>query len=256
MLIVIRQFVQAMKDYRKHSSSDKKIENFPPIIGPLRQLTIASSSLMLIRFNNTLNNIGFTTLVDDLTIYRSKNFGAPEILAMARRRGDPPMNTGVKMLQLLSYGSPKLRYILNQLRTYVLPENTSGVKRKLLITEDIPLVAFFYECAIRITYIDVEVLHAGLTNAEREILVKRFKNKDDSLTVLIIMYQVSAQGVNLDSCCSRVIVCTPAINAPSEIQAWSRLIRVSFSVVTVETSYRYEGLTYFQLRSHSYMLSR
>ena len=37
------------------------------------------------------------------------------------------------------------------------------------------------------------------------------------LKVKIIMYPVSAQGVNLDKACSRVLVATAAINAPLEV---------------------------------------
>lgn len=76
-------------------------------------------------------------------------------------------------------------------------------------------------------YVKTEVLHADLNDSERIALVKRFNDSSNPLLVLVIMYQISAQWVNLDACCSRAIIATPATNAPSEIQAWSRIIRIS-----------------------------
>jgi hypothetical protein len=75
-------------------------------------------------------------------------------------------------------------------------------------------------------YVDDEVLHAGLSSDEKPTIVTCANNPKDSLLVLIIRYQVSAEGVNLDSACSRVLVATPAINAPLEIKSWGRVLRV------------------------------
>lgn len=52
--------------------------------------------------------------------------------------------------------------------------------------------------------------------------MEQFRDAEDGLLFLIIVYQVAAQSVNLDPYCSRVLMATPAINALSEIQAWSR----------------------------------
>ncbi|KAL9621690.1 MAG: hypothetical protein Q9160_003943 [Pyrenula sp. 1 TL-2023] len=41
------------------------------------------------------------------------------------------------------------------------------------------------------------------------------------------MYGVSTQGTNFHSVCSRVVVLTPAVNAPTEIQQWGRIIRIN-----------------------------
>lgn len=217
----------AMKEYRsRKSDEDGKRESFPNVMASLRQLTIASASLILGRFDRTLRQMGFNTLVDDLNHFRAKNLGTREILALAKREGDAETNTGLEKLRFLTYGSPKLRFILHHIHTYVVPQVAQDQSPKLLITEDVPLNAFFFESVLNMIYIETEVMHAALSEAERINLVKRFNDSNDSLLVLIITYQVSAQGVNLDSCCCRALVTTPAINAPSEIQAWSRLIRV------------------------------
>ena len=111
------------------------------------------------------------------------------------------------------------------MRYYVLGAD-SGQQRKLIITEDIPLVAWFWEIVYRYLYIETEVLHSGLNNEARWSLVQSFNNINSPLKVLILMYNVGAQGVNLDQCCCRVLVATAAINASPEIQAWGRVIRV------------------------------
>lgn len=60
-------------------------------------------------------------------------------------------------------------------------------------------------------------VHQGWSCAWRSVtprrvqLVKHFRNPNG---VLIIIYQVSVQGVNREKFCCRVIVGTPAINAP------------------------------------------
>lgn len=122
---------------------------------------------------------------------------------------------------------PTLRYILSQIRDYVLPTKADGAYEKLLITEDLPSLAWFWEIALKFVYIDAAVLHANLDSNERQVLQNRFNDPKDSLRVKIIMYSVSAQSMNLDKACSRVLVATPAVNAPLELQAVHRVIRVS-----------------------------
>ena len=92
-----------------------------------------------------------------------------------------------------------------------------GQSTKLMITEDILLNAYYLELVCKSVYINAKVLHAGLSDAERVQLVKRFKDFKDNLMILVIMYQVFSQDVNHDPCCVRVIVFIPAINAPSKI---------------------------------------
>lgn len=125
--MMIRQFVQVMKKYRKNSFK-KKIDNFFSIIDFLRQLIIAAFSFMLIRLNIIFNNIEFIILIDDLNLYRFKNFKTFEILTMTRRDENSQINTNLKTLQLLNYGFFKFRYIFNQLRIYVLSKNTFDKK--------------------------------------------------------------------------------------------------------------------------------
>lgn len=48
------------------------------------------------------------------------------------------------------------------IHTSVLPQIKLDKSRKLIITKDIPLTAF-YESVLKMTYVDTEVLHAELS---------------------------------------------------------------------------------------------
>ena len=130
-------------------------------------------------------------------------------------------------LCFLAEGSPTLQYIIHHLRDWVLDgQADSKPPRKLIISEDTPLVAWFWELACNYLYIQTEVLHSGRNNEARWTLVQAFNNPESAVKVLILMYNVGAQGVNMDTCSCRVVVATGAINASLEIQAWGRVIRV------------------------------
>ena len=176
-----------------------------------------------------MRGLGHNTLVKDMEGYRAKGLSVDWLVQMTARDGDADIevdnSTRLEKLCFLAEGSPTLRYIIYQLRDYVLGPDSSQ-QRKLLITEDIPLVAWFWEMVCRYLYIETEVLHSGLNNEARWNLVQSFNDVNSRLKVLVLMYNVGAQGVNLDQCCCRVLVATAAINASLEIQAWGRVIRV------------------------------
>lgn len=201
---------------------------FPPTTGPLRRLSINGASSLLSRFDATMVRLGYDTLVDDMAGYRSKGHGVEWFLSMVVRKGDPSeFPTRLDIVRYLTWASPKLRFVLSQIRDYVLPKKGETAKQKLLICEDIPLVAWYWELVLQYLHIDTAVMHAQLSEDKRQALVNEFNLPSSSLTVLIILYNVSAQGVNLDRACARVLVTCAAINASLEVQAWGRLIRVS-----------------------------
>ncbi len=68
-------------------------------------------------------------------------------------------------------------------------------------------------------YVKAEVLHVDLIDSEKMNFVNKFNDSFDNLIVLIIMYQIFAQNVNLNKCCFRMIVVTSVINVFSKIQA-------------------------------------
>lgn len=117
----------------------------------------------------------------------------------SKPNGDPLNNTGHQKLRFLTFGSPTLRFIYHQTHSYVLPNLFDQKPQKLLMCEDIPLSAHFWEMACNLLYVERAVLHSGLSGSERIELIKRFNNPKDSLTILIRMHSVSTQGVNLDA---------------------------------------------------------
>lgn len=171
-----------------------------------------------------MRNRGLDTLVDDMRGYRANQHNVDWFISETRRPSDLglPIDTRANRLKYLCWGSPKLRLLLRQVRDVVLGQNT-----KLLITEDTPIVAWFFELVLQFLHVECYVMHADLSNQERQELVERFNDKNSTLKVLILMYNISAQGVNLHKAAYHAFVATGAINAGVEIQAWGRLIRVS-----------------------------
>jgi hypothetical protein len=169
-------------------------------------------------------------LFDDMQRFRNLNLTAHHFIDIVKRPSDPPTNTGLEKLRFLTHGSPTLRYILSQIRDYVLPTKADGTYEKLLITEDLPNLAWFWEKVLQFLYIGAAVLHTNLHSNERQVLQDRFNNPNDSLKVKIIMYSVSAPGVNLGKACTRVLVATAATNASLELQVAHRVIQVSILI--------------------------
>ncbi|MCJ1426022.1 hypothetical protein MMC29_003924 [Sticta canariensis] len=147
-----------------------------------------------------------STLVKDMANLRSQGFNANHFIDMVLWKRDPSPTTGLEKVRFLTFGSPALRFILYQVHTYVLPQISTQKPNKLLLTEDIPLPAQFWEMCLNLVYVESAVLHAGLSDTERVGLVARFNDPEDSLVVLVIMHSVSSQEVNLDGCCHRVPV--------------------------------------------------
>lgn len=225
------EYSQAIKEWRGADKAGQR--SFPRIVGPLRRMTLLSTSTHLDRLEVTLRKAGLSGRVMDMRGLRERGFNVFDFVELVLRDGDPEFfSTGQSYLEFLTYGSPKSRYILKEIYTYVLPRTPDGKGEKLLLVEDVPLAADFWEMLISLTYVEIAVIHSGLSDEDRVDISHRFNDKDDPLRILVIMYAVSAAGVNLDGACSRVIVLTPAVNYALEAQGFSRLLRVS-SIITI-----------------------
>ena len=217
----VKEFVSAIKEWagRKIKNSKDLKSNFLNIMATFRHLTFASCSLQVSRLDQTCTKIGLDTLVHTIDQFCALNLTAHKVIPLVLQRGDPPIHMGFKKLCFMVYGFPKLCFMLKEIHKYFLPWGTTDKPRKLLITEDILISALFIELTYKLVYVHVKNLYAGLQDTKRVELVKQFNNPEGSLLVLVIMYQVSAQGMNLDMCCCRVIVRTSAGNSSSEVQA-------------------------------------
>ena len=149
---------------------------FPAIAGVLCELNMLTASVTLKRFDESMRAMGLSTLVPGISHLREIGFNAHHFLQVAARKGDPLAETGFAKLKMMTHGSPKARYILSQLRKFVVSSSLKqpGQKNKFILCEDGVAVAFFWEILCRFVYIDCETLHAGLSNVERAALVKRF----------------------------------------------------------------------------------
>lgn len=105
--------------------------------------------------------------------------------------------------------------------TYIraIPNSSRWIKKVVDYRRHFIDSLFFYQSVLNVLYVKSEILHVELFDIERVHLIKRFNDLNDSLLIFIIMYQVTAQRLNLDTFCFRIIVSTSIINAVSKIQA-------------------------------------
>ena len=158
----------AIKDWykKKPEKSGEKQNNFPPVTGSLRKLTVCAASTLLERFDRTMGRIVRSSLVEDMSNLRNWGFNANHFMDMVLRKGNANPFTGLDRLNFLAFGSPALGFILYQLHTYDLPPLANERPKKLLLTEDISSSAQFWEMCINLVYVESAVLHAGLSDRE------------------------------------------------------------------------------------------
>lgn len=173
-----------------------------------------------------MRNLGFNTKVKDMEGFRGMGLSVDWFVDMTKSAGDGSTSTRLDKLHYLTDGSPTLRFMLSQIRDYLLPQDSFETPRKLLIGEDTPIVAWYWEMVLNFVYVETRVLHSGLNNEDGAKLVKDFNSPTSSTRVLVLMYNVGSQGTNLDPCCSRVIMATAAVNAAFEVHLYGRPLRV------------------------------
>lgn len=130
-------------------------------------------------------------------------------------------------MKIFCTGSPKLRFVLDMVETWVLPRTTLGKGNKLLILDAVPLSTLFIELVCNIAYVQTARLYSGLSEDERVKLAAKFNDPEDDLKLLIVMFGASSAGANFDGFCWVVIVLNIAHNAAVEAQSYNRVMRVS-----------------------------
>jgi hypothetical protein len=98
---------------------------------------------------------------------------------------------------------------------------------KMLITEDIPLLAWWWEMTLNLLGFKTVTFHSALTASERDKTIQRFNDPKDDLQAMVLPYDVGALGLNCQGDCSKVIVMSCAKNHGTETQAVFRPVRVS-----------------------------
>ncbi|KJX97459.1 hypothetical protein TI39_contig489g00002 [Zymoseptoria brevis] len=231
-----QNYAKICHDYGTRGGGKKTSDSPPAVAGPLRRMTIATTSNILSRLTYYMENcvIGGDTKVGTINDWRKKGMDVMDLLTLTHL--DKPLPKRLSRIQRLEHvakSSPKALEIFRHVGEIILPKEDQPMQfRKILITEEIPLCAWYYEQILNELHIGTQVLHSALSTKARDNVVEEFKKKVevgnlDRPVVLILMYSINAIGVNLDPACYHVIVATAATNAALEIQAWSRVLRVS-----------------------------
>ena len=168
-----------------------------------------------------MKNAGLNTKVAFMNSMRDKGLGADFLAVMTYERGDNAYRTREDLLGFLTHGSPKLRVLFGAIHETCFVEKT-----KLLVVEDVPFCAKFYEDSCRAAWIHCEVLHSKLNQSQRQKLLNDFNDSDSSLNVLIIMIEVASTGLNLQKASHRVLSMIPAKRVGPQMQAENRVLRV------------------------------
>lgn len=211
---------------RKGPSRPGYLHNvFLPVV-PLRDLMICNFSVILGRLNAALKARGKDTYVKSIASWRDIKLSAVDIIHATWRDGDLPIGTRVEQLSYLTYGSPALKFTMHLVHKVTLKDSTASGHRKLLLGEALPISAWYTALVLEHAYINVAVVHAGLTQTERSTLGEKFNDPQSDIQVLILLADVSIVGLNLNLACSTVFIMTILRNLAQEIQLWGRIIRV------------------------------
>jgi len=194
----------------------------------MRELLILSASTNAALFDIFCKQVGKSTLVDTLQTYRDQSFcGLDLIDFLCDMTKVARPKTALGYLEHMVDGSPSLRALFRYVQKHHLGPKPDG---KLLICEDVPMSALFWDWALNMILFPTTIFHAGLDSAARAQLMKEFNGeKATDLRAMGLLFGVSAEGLNFQQDCHRVIITTPALNQGTELQGSCCPIRVSLA---------------------------
>ena len=207
-----------------HESDDDTQQMIANVQPANKMLTCVAASYHLAELNLVLGDK--TTTQAGFEYYRSSEHNARWVFMECTSYKKPLPTTLREMMKFLCYGSPKAREILKDIKNHIL-----GTKEKLMIVEEIPDIACHWELILHTLHIKSEAVHAKLSHKECIEIFRDFNNPGSGLKVIILTYNFSTQGMNLQGACHRVITATFADNLSSERQAIYRPSRVSTILV-------------------------
>jgi hypothetical protein len=191
----------------------------------MRELLIISGSTRAAMFNLYATQLDRDTLVETLDKHRQRGWTAVDFVKfLCRATHQKAPTTAAGYLEFMAYGSPMLRAAAFQVKDHMFQQKKAS---KVLFTEEVPLLAWYWDLFFNMLLVPSTVFHAGLSSAERDTLQTRFNDAKDPLKLIHMQYKVGAFGMNMQQCCNDVIIMTPAENHGTEVQAMARPIRVS-----------------------------
>jgi hypothetical protein len=190
----------------------------------MRELVIITGSTQAAKFNMICGDIDGDTLVQTLDAHRLHGWTAYDVVKfMCRAQHKTPPKTAFKYAAFMMDGSPMLRGLVHE----VLKHKKQLRPGKILITEEVPLLAWWWDLTLNLLGVRTVTFHSALSPSERDKIVSRFNDPEDELEAMVLPYDVGALGVNLQKDCSQVIVMSSAKNQGTETQAIFRPVRVS-----------------------------
>lgn len=138
-----------------------------------------------------------------------------------------------KKFEFLFYEFLIFKFILHQIHIYVLFHVFEQKRQKIFITKNIFFNVFYWKSVCNLLYVKTAIMHVKFFDFELVILINKFNDAENSLIVLMIMYQIFAQKMNLNRCYFRIIVITSIVNVSNEIQTWFRVIWINCIAKTI-----------------------
>lgn len=125
----------------------------------------------------------------------------------------------------LSYGSPRLRFLLHLLFTEG-SLNDSGPRPRFLVYCNWSFTRWLVEMFLSATGADFTVIHAGMSVERRSAAIQQFTNPGSTTAVLLTTFNWGSLGLNMHGCCGRIILLEGSQNYNGVFQTVGRTHRL------------------------------
>jgi hypothetical protein len=126
--------------------------------------------------------------------------------------------------QVLRWGAPKLAWLRDHLKK-TLPGDKREERSKLVIWCYYPQSQWLVEQYCRLLRFRCAAIHSSMASKDRDRLRHEFNN-EGGISILVLCYGSSSEGLNLQSRCSNTILLEQGSDYTNEHQAWSRVRRI------------------------------
>ncbi|KAI9376376.1 hypothetical protein BJX61DRAFT_490486 [Aspergillus egyptiacus] len=178
-----------------------------------------------------MESIDGNTHVETIRDWRQRGLDAKFIYDLTHGEGESGVKTADALVAYLTQGSPAVRLVFQELLAIKALERVDkrayGHHQKLIVGEVVPANAFYLQEVLRACLIDARVFHADLSHQGKSQMVDLFNDPQSSLTVLIMMYDVAAVGLNLHKACNRVLITSLPRSRAQESQLAGRALRIT-----------------------------
>ncbi|OJJ37321.1 hypothetical protein ASPWEDRAFT_448938 [Aspergillus wentii DTO 134E9] len=121
----------------------------------------------------------------------------------------------------------KLRYVLKIFFDEGLfNQDPNAPRPRFLLFVHWPLILWYVELFLSNIGVEFEVIRSSMTDMERTAAASRFVDPKLNVKILLTTFACGAQGLNLHTTCSRVIIIEPALNLSTVFQGAHRVHRM------------------------------